>query len=899
MPTKKIAFKSVICFFALSVLFIGFVNFAPSISTSATPEEFKGKNFVGYQAWFNTADDGSGRNWVHWGQDSVLNADHMAIDMWPDVSEYPERTLVRTPFTLGNGQPAKLFSSFHQDVINLHFKWMREYSIDGAFLQWFISEPADYRLQIAQKVKSAAELNNREFSIMFDISGFSNTTNCNTGPKLVECIKQRWESAVDSGVVTSASYTKHKNKPLVSIWGIGFTHNSNLSPEQATELIKYFQSADNAKYQASVMGGVGSNWRTLDADTLSDPKWRQVFALFDIISPWTVGRFDSEAGAAQFITSRVKPDIELVLSRDQKYLPVIFAGFSWNNLKRGTADSSPLNKIPRHAGQFLWTQAREYAKLNLKSVYTAMFDEVDEGTAIFKVSPTKQTAPKEFPILTLDADGISLPSDFYLTESKNIANALKSNSLSGFDSEVYQYTTTSNPPPAVVPISARPEVFINSSQLTLEMNQSKSINSMTLKLQADGNLVLYAANHSVLWESDTSGSCSQNCKLAFQEDGNLVLYRDGKPYWASNTTGSGNKLRFTDEPPYVSMLDSNSHVLVEKIVGSKMVTGQILRASTNSAPEIGTNSQVPTPISAEIVKVQIPETRTQNQRPIANDDVLTFMGSQFSLETDQSKSSGNLKILMQADGNLVLYEESRALWASNTSADCVNAKCQALFQDDGNLVLYRDNKPYWATQTFGSGLKLEIKNTAPFVSIKNAAGESIAKLSETAVSIVPQFVANILPASATDAINRVAAAVIERLPAAVAPTKTADPIATITVAPAIDCLIFDGSGLILETNQAKGNASARIQLQEDGNLVVYDKNDSPLWATNTSSNCKGGNCIAVFQADGNFVLYQNNIPIWASNTIGSGYKLKISHENPILSIVGSDGKVIWSQFKLQ
>jgi len=43
-----------------------------------------------------------------------------------------------------------------------------------------------------------------------------------------------------------------------------------------------------------------------------------------------------------------------------------------------------------------------------------MFDEVDEGTAMFKLAPTHDNVPTGVPLVTLDADGDLLPSDWYL-----------------------------------------------------------------------------------------------------------------------------------------------------------------------------------------------------------------------------------------------------------------------------------------------------------------------------------------------------------------------------------------------------------------------------------------------------------------------------------------------------
>lgn len=63
--------------------------------------------------------------------------------------------------------------------------------------------------------------------------------------------------------------------------------------------------------------------------------------------------------------------------------------------------------IPRRGGQFLWEQFQTISKLGADSVFVAMFDEVDEGTAIFKVS---NTPPTQAHFQTYEG----LPSDWYL-----------------------------------------------------------------------------------------------------------------------------------------------------------------------------------------------------------------------------------------------------------------------------------------------------------------------------------------------------------------------------------------------------------------------------------------------------------------------------------------------------
>lgn len=64
-------------------------------------------------------------------------------------------------------------------------------------------------------------------------------------------------------------------------------------------------------------------------------------------------------------------------------------------------------------------------------------------------------------------------------------------------------------------------------------------------------------------------------------------------------------------------------------------------------------------------------------------------------------NNGRVRLVMQGDGNLVLYrtDDGRALWASNTDGAPIT---YAIMQGDGNFVAYADDgHPYWATGTDG------------------------------------------------------------------------------------------------------------------------------------------------------------------------------------------------------
>jgi hypothetical protein len=135
-----------------------------------------------------------------------------------------------------------------------------------------------------------------------------------------------------------------------------------------------------------------------------------VYRSFDILSPWTVGRFRDAHGIDRFYTDEVAKDLSETRRLGIEYMPVVYPGFSWHNMNR----TAPFNPIPRRGGRFFWRQVERALRAGSTMLYGAMFDEVDEGTAMFKLAASRSDAPIERPVVTLDVDGEPLPSDWYL-----------------------------------------------------------------------------------------------------------------------------------------------------------------------------------------------------------------------------------------------------------------------------------------------------------------------------------------------------------------------------------------------------------------------------------------------------------------------------------------------------
>ena len=386
---------------------------APSIEPIAIVDAstIRGKMLFGYQGWFSAPADGSTVNeWHHW-LSATGTPSRFVVDMWPDLTEYDaDERFVPPGLTFPDGKPAAVFSAFKDKTVARHFAWMRDNDLDGVLLQRFLGEVQDpryfaFRNQVTRNVRAAAESAGRVFAVEYDLS-----LPAAMQATIVAKLQSDWMYLVDTlNVTTSERYLREGGKPVVSIWGLGFADRPT-TPQQAQELITWFKSGAPPAYRATVMGGVPWGWRAQTGNLQTDPAWAPVFRALDIVSPWTVGHYASEAAADRFISDVVAGDIAETRALGIGYLPVIFPGFSWHNLMGG----APSNQIPRQGGRFYWRQAMNLIGDGASMFKTAMFDEIDEGTAMFKLAPTAATAPAQAPFVTLDADGESLPSDWYL-----------------------------------------------------------------------------------------------------------------------------------------------------------------------------------------------------------------------------------------------------------------------------------------------------------------------------------------------------------------------------------------------------------------------------------------------------------------------------------------------------
>jgi hypothetical protein len=361
------------------------------------------KVLCGYQGWFRCPGDAAGQGWIHWSRDAKrLAPETLTFEMWPDLTGFPKDECYPAPgFTHPGGKQAYLFSSDNAATVRRHFGWMRDYGIDGAWLQHFAVDlpggPSEERyasrLRVLGHVRAAAKETGRVWALAYDVSDMP-------GDKIFPVLTRDWKKLVDDKVTQDPRYLHHAGKPVVQVWGFYRDSRAHaLTPGLANKLIDFFKS--DGPYAAYLTGGGDWDWRRNP-----DRDWQAVYRRFDAYMPWNVGNYseDRQTGVKQASAGWWADDLKECRRHGVRWIPVVYPGFSWDNLQRKPAGTT---NIPRRKGAFLWEQFHELARLGVDAAYVAMFDEVDEGTAVFKVS---DAPPTQAHFVGLEG----MPGDWYL-----------------------------------------------------------------------------------------------------------------------------------------------------------------------------------------------------------------------------------------------------------------------------------------------------------------------------------------------------------------------------------------------------------------------------------------------------------------------------------------------------
>jgi len=219
-----------------------------------------------------------------------------------------------TSYVKADGSPCYVFSSVHPKTVNRHFRWMKEYGIDGAFMQRFRSDfGRKYTMNIIlNNALNAAREHGRAIALMYDIGANIHLNGIPNDAKRTEevnLIFNDWKALIDElGLTTGGDdqpYLYHNGKPLIVLWGVGFNHrhhSTGLDVQYWVELVDSLQNSPEYG-GCSVMLGVPRSWRAGGRDCITGAEHAKMLELIktiDIIQPWHTSRYSRDQMATDF-----------------------------------------------------------------------------------------------------------------------------------------------------------------------------------------------------------------------------------------------------------------------------------------------------------------------------------------------------------------------------------------------------------------------------------------------------------------------------------------------------------------------------------------------------------------------------------------------------------------------
>jgi hypothetical protein len=373
--------------------------FSRPAGAASPPGDVVGKITVGYQGWFSCPGDGAPiGGWWHWSRDRFQppSPANTTIVSWPDLTELTHGYPTAYP-NLGNGQSARLFSSYDQQTVDTHFRWMREHSIDTAALQRFnpVGDEGPTRDAMTVKVRGAAEATGRKFYIMYDVTGWT---------AMQSEIKNDWLTKM-AAHTSSPAYARQNGKPVVCIWGFGFDDPGRpFAPGPCLDVVNWFKAQG-----CYVIGGVPTWWRQGIND--SRPGFLDVYHAFHMLSPWMVGRAATLADLDSYYVNANVGDYADCQAHGIDYQPCVLPG--------------DLSLGHRRHGDYYWRSLYNMIRLGSQGLYVSMFDEFNEGNQIAKTAPTAAWVPAGSGIRALDEDGTACSPDYYLRITADGGRMLK------------------------------------------------------------------------------------------------------------------------------------------------------------------------------------------------------------------------------------------------------------------------------------------------------------------------------------------------------------------------------------------------------------------------------------------------------------------------------------------
>lgn len=186
-----------------------------------------------------------------------------------------------------------------------------------------------------------------------------------------------------------------------------------------------------------------------------------------------------------------------------------------------------------------------------------------------------------------------------------------------------------------------------------------------------------------LFPGQSVQGCSQGSMLVNQSDGRVVFYQNSRPRW---------QIGPFNQPSGQFIMQYDGNLVLYSSTGAQLwASGTANRTGARLDVERECNLVIRT-LNGEWVWDSDTRCVSDACRLMRANDVLYPNQGVFSCQ-------GNAHLVLQGDGNVVLYHDATPLWHSGTAG---RAASKLVMQGDGNLVLYdTSGRPLWNSFTYG------------------------------------------------------------------------------------------------------------------------------------------------------------------------------------------------------
>ncbi|GIG28892.1 hypothetical protein [Cellulomonas marina] len=283
------------------------------------------------------------------------------------------------------------------------------------------------------------------------------------------------------------------------------------------------------------------------------------------------------------------------------------------------------------------------------------------------------------------------------------------------------------------------------------------------------------------------------------------------------------------------------------------------------------------------------------------------------------------ELVLQGDGNLVLYVSGTAAWHAGTAGTDAD---RFAVQTDGNAVLYdRAGRPLWQSGTRGEGVRLEV-GTGPGLDLYAGDGRLLWTVRRPTVPAEIGLDTRVTQMLSPNGAVRLSVDTgdwsVRALGATVWHTQTRGGDVTLVLQGDGNLVAYHPSGRPLWQSGTAGRGVVRLVLQDDTNLVLYTAEGRAAWSSSWSPRMPGdclsfGNALCtgqvllpgdelrtglpddpaphrlVLQRDGNLVRYApDGRATWSSGTVGSvAVELGLRRDGEA-ELRRADGSVVWT-----